>query len=65
MFWLCKKTEIAQLFKHKCTIELYFKWMKFHLKIKSVGRHLVNAVKIQVWTVVTVICFGSHCKEEI
>ncbi len=30
-----KATEIAQLYKHRWKIELFFKWIKQHLKIKS------------------------------
>jgi IS4 transposase len=30
-----KATEIALLNKHRCKIELFFKWIKQHLKIKS------------------------------
>ena len=29
-----KATEIAQLYKHRWKIELFFKWIKQHLKIK-------------------------------
>jgi len=30
-----KATEIAQLYKHRWKIELFFKWIKQHLKIKT------------------------------
>jgi hypothetical protein len=45
---------IAQLYKHRWLIELFFKWIKQHLKIKSFWGHSENAVKIQVWIAVSV-----------
>lgn len=43
-----KATEIAQLYKHRWKIELFFKWIKQHLKIKSFWGRAENAVKIQI-----------------
>lgn len=42
-------TEIAQLYKNRWKIELFFKWIKQHLKIKSFWGTSVNAVKIQIY----------------
>ncbi len=47
-------TEIAQLYKHRWKIELFFKWIKQHLKIKSFWGQSENAVKTQVWIAVSV-----------
>lgn len=44
--------EIANLYKHRWKIELFFKWIKQHLKIKSFWGTTENAVKIQVYTAV-------------
>lgn len=49
-----KATEIAQLYKHRWKIELFFKWIKQHLKIKSFWGQSENAVKTQVWIAVSV-----------
>jgi IS4 transposase len=46
--------EIAQLYKHRWKIELFFKWIKQHLKIKSFWGLTENAVKTQVWIAVSV-----------
>jgi Transposase DDE domain/Domain of unknown function (DUF4372) len=46
--------EIAQLYKHRWKIELFFKWIKQHLKIKSFWGQSENAVKTQVWIAVSV-----------
>ena len=42
-------TDIAQLYKHRWKIELFFKWIKQHLKIKSFWGRSSNAVKTQIW----------------
>lgn len=41
--------QIAMLYKHRWFIELFFKWIKQHLKIKSFWGYSQNAVKTQVW----------------
>ncbi len=42
-------TEIALLYKYRWKIELFFKWIKQHLKIKSFWGTSFNAVKTQVY----------------
>jgi IS4 transposase len=44
--------EIANLYKHRWKIELFFKWIKQHLKIKSFWGTTQNAVKTQVYVAV-------------
>jgi IS4 transposase len=44
--------EIARLYKHRWKIELFFKWIKQHLKIKSFWGTTENAVKTQVYIAV-------------
>ncbi len=39
---------IAELYKHRWQIELFFKWIKQHLKIKSFWGYSENAVKTQI-----------------
>jgi hypothetical protein len=48
----CKPTDIAALYKHRWKIELFFKWIKQHLKIKSFWGTSANAVKTQIWIAV-------------
>ncbi len=48
-----KATEISQLYKNRWGIELFFKWIKQHLKIKSFWGHSENAVKTQIWIAVS------------
>jgi len=41
--------EIAEAYKTRWQIELFFKWMKQHLKIKSYLSTSENGIRIQVW----------------
>lgn len=41
-------SSIALLYKHRWQIELFFKWIKQHLKIKAFWGHSENAVKTQI-----------------
>lgn len=40
--------------KHRWQIELFFKWIKQHLKIKSFWGYSANAVKTQIWIAIAV-----------
>jgi hypothetical protein len=55
--------EIAQLYKHRWKIELFFKWIKQHLKIKSFWGQSENAVKTQVWIAVSVYVLIAIAKK--
>ena len=56
-------SDIAQLYKHRWKIELFFKWIKQHLKIKSFWGHSENAVKTQVWIAVSVYVLVAIAKK--
>ncbi len=45
---------IGALYRHRWQIELFFKWIKQHLRIKSFYGTSPNAVKTQVWIAVAV-----------
>jgi len=49
-------TEIALLYKYRWKIELFFKWVKQHLKIKSFWGTSHNAVKIQIYSAIIAYC---------
>ena len=55
--------QIAQLYKHRWKIELFFKWIKQHLKIKSFWGQSENAVKTQVWIAVSVYVLVAIAKK--
>ena len=48
--------EIALLYKKRWEVELFFKWMKQHLKIKSFWGTTMNAVKIQIYCAIITYC---------
>ena len=48
-----KPTEIATLYRHRWKIELFFKWIKQHLKVKSFWGTSSNAVKTQIWIAIS------------
>ena len=60
---------IAKLYKNRWQIELFFKWIKQHLKIKKFMGQSENAVKTQVWiaicTYLLVAIAKKKCKSEL
>lgn len=44
---------IAILYHLRWQVELFFKWIKQHLRIKAFSGTSLNAVKTQVWIVMT------------
>jgi hypothetical protein len=48
--------QIALLYKNRWQIELFFKWIKQHLKIKSFWGTTENAVRIQIYTAIITYC---------
>ena len=52
-FTLSAKT-IAALYRSRWQVELFFKWIKQHLRIKSFFATSENAVKSQIWIAVSV-----------
>lgn len=57
--------QIAQLYKHRWMIELFFKWIKQHLKIKSYWGHSENAVKCQIWIAISVYVLVAIVKKQL
>lgn len=48
--------ELAMLYKKSWEVELFFKWMKQHLGIKSFWGTTLNAVKIQIYCAIIAYC---------
>lgn len=57
--------EIASLYKHRWKIELFFKWIKQHLKIKSFWGTTENAVKTQVYIAVITYTLVAIIRQKI
>ncbi len=56
---------IAQLFQCRWQIEIFFKWIKQHLRIKAFYGTTENAVKIQIWIAITVYVLVAIVKKQI
>jgi Domain of unknown function (DUF4372)/Transposase DDE domain len=56
---------IAQLYRCRWQIELFFKWIKQHLRIKAFFGRSENAVKTQVWIAVTVYVLVAIVKKRL
>ena len=57
--------EIAMLYKHRWFIEIFFKWIKQHLKIKSFWGRTINAVKTQIWIAIAVYVIVLIVKKKL
>lgn len=58
-------TEIAALYKYRWKIELFFKWIKQHLKIKTFWGYSFNAVKTQVYIAIITYVLISIVKSKL
>jgi IS4 transposase len=56
---------IAQLYKCRWQVELFFKWIKQHLRIKAFYGTSDNAVKTQVWIAISVYVLVAIVKKEL
>ena len=56
---------IAQLYKQRWQVELFFKWIKQHLRIKSFFGTSQNAVKTQIWIAISVYVLVSIIKKRL
>jgi hypothetical protein len=56
---------IAQLYKRRWQVELFFKWIKQRLRIKSFYGHSENAVKTQIWVALCVYLLVAIAKKEL
>ncbi len=48
--------QIALLYKNRWQVELFFKWIKQHLKVKSFWGTSENAVRIQIYSAIIAYC---------
>ncbi len=56
---------IAELFRCRWKIELFFKWIKQHLRIKAFYGTSENAVKTQIWIAITVYVLVAIVKKKL
>jgi hypothetical protein len=60
-----KPEEIAAIYKHRWKIELFFKWIKQHLKINTFWGRAENAVKTQVYIAVITYTLVAIIKQQL
>jgi hypothetical protein len=56
---------VAALYRYRWQIELFFKWIKQHLRIKSFFGTSDNSVKTQIWIAVTVYVLVALVKKRL
>jgi len=56
---------IAQLYRCRWQVELFFKWIKQHLRIKAFYGTSENAVRIQVWVAISVYVLVAIVKKRL
>jgi len=56
---------VAKLYKERWKIELFFKWIKQHLRIKSFYGTSQNAVKIQIYSAISVYVMIAIIKKKL
>jgi len=58
-------TTICELYKSRWQVELFFKWIKQHLRIKKFYGTSENAVKAQIWVAVSVYLLVAIIKKRL
>jgi hypothetical protein len=56
---------ITELYRHRWQVELFFKWIKQHLRIKSFFGTSENAAKTQVWIAVSMYVLVAIIKKRL
>ena len=56
---------IAQLYRYRWQVELFFKWIKQHLRIKAFYGTSENAVKTQIWIAISVYVLVAIIKKRL
>ncbi len=56
---------ICRLYKSRWQVELFFKWIKQHLRIKAFYGYSENAVKTQIWIAVSVYVLVAILKKRL
>jgi len=56
---------IAELYRNRWSVELFFKWIKQHLKIKKFWGTSENAVRIQIYCAITAYCLVAIVQHDM
>ena len=57
--------QVALLYKNRWQVELFFKWIKQHLKVKSFWGTTENAVRIQIYSAIITYCLVAIVGNEL
>ena len=57
--------QIANLYKNRWQVELFFKWLKQHLKIKKFWGTTENAVRIQIYAAISAYCLVAIVQHDM
>jgi hypothetical protein len=57
--------DIATIYKNRWQIEVFFKWIKQNLQIKTLWGHSENAVRIHLWMAICTYLIVAHLKHQI
>lgn len=57
--------QVADLYKNRWQVELFFKWLKQHLKIKKFWGTTENAVRIQVYAAICTYCLVAFVQHDM
>jgi len=57
--------DIATIYKNRWQIEVFFRWIKQNLQIKTLWGHSENAVKIHLWTAICTYLIVAYLKHQI
>lgn len=60
-----KAEHIALLYKNRWQVELFFKWIKQHLHVKSFWGVTENAVRIQIYSAITAYCLIAIVEHDL
>ena len=63
--YYAKTAEVAELYKNRWQVELFFKWLKQHLKIKRFWGTTENAVRIQIYAAICAYCLVAIIQHDM
>lgn len=57
--------QVAELYKNRWKVELFFKWLKQHLKIKKFWGTTENAVRVQIYSAICAYCLVAIIQHDM
>ena len=57
--------QVAELYKNRWQVELFFKWLKQHLKIKKFWGTTENAVRVQIYSAICTYCLVAIVQHDM